>query len=143
MTNKEIAEQWFDGIWNLKNPQVIYDLMHADALAHTEGGSITGPEQFVQHMFVPFSTAFPDMHITLDKVLSVEDDVVLRWTATGVHAGEIAGIAPVGRRISFSGMTWLTFRDGKISGGWDRWNLNGLLGLLQQGVPCVTAKFLD
>ncbi|MEO8431043.1 MAG: hypothetical protein ABI592_05995 [Acidobacteriota bacterium] len=33
--------------------------------------------------------------------------------------------------LPWSGMTWLTFRDGRIVEGWDSWNLGRLLQSLQ------------
>lgn len=58
------------------------------------------------------------------------DQVVVRWTATATHRGNSLGMAATGRRVSFRGMTWLTFSNGMVVEGWDSWNLGALLASL-------------
>jgi predicted ester cyclase len=65
---------------------------------------------------------------------------VVRWTARTTHSAELAGIPASCKKVQFSGMTWLRFKDGRIIEGWDRWNLNALLGLLASGTTTATAK---
>jgi len=43
------------------------------------------------------------------------------------HTGHELGIPASGRQVQFRGMTWMTFKDGKIVEGWDAWNLGALL----------------
>ena len=143
MNTKELAQRWFEEIWNRKNSGVIHEMMHPEGVGRTEGGAITGPGDFEQQMFVPLNAAFPDLSVTLDGIISEGDDAVVRWTATGTNAGELLGIKATGRRLNFSGMTWLRFSEGRIVEGWDRWNLHGLLGLLQQGAPSATCAWVD
>lgn len=60
-----------------------------------------------------------------------DTNVVVRWRATGTHAGEGFGKPPTGKPISFRGMTWIRFRDGVMIEGFDSWNLGGLMQSLQ------------
>lgn len=52
-----------------------------------------------------------------------------RWTVTGEHKGELAGIAPTGRRLEFSGMSEYRVLNGKIV---ESWYVYDLYGLMQQ-----------
>lgn len=58
-----------------------------------------------------------------------DDKVVARLTYIGTHKGEICGIAPTGRRVSYSGMAIFRLTDNKILSGWV---LNGTLRLIKQ-----------
>jgi predicted ester cyclase len=142
MHNKDLAKRWFEEIWNQKNPKVIHELLHAEGVGHTEAGSLVGPQGFESGLFDTLTAAFPDVQVELDGVIAEGKDVVVRWTAVGTNQNSLLGMVATGQKVSFSGMTWLRFVDGKIVEGWDRWNLNGLLNLLQNGVSCATVKSL-
>lgn len=141
--NKTQARKWFEEVWNAKNSKVIHELMDPQGVGHTEGGRVSGPEHFEQHMFAPLMAAFPDIHVTLDSVIGEADEVALRWTAIGTHSGSLMDISATQKKLTFSGVTWFRFRDGKIIEGWDRWNLHGMLNLLQSGIPSGSASFVE
>ena len=140
MNNKELARYWFEEIWNKKNPAVIHQLLHEECVGHTEGGKVVGPAAFERESFDVLSTAFPDIQVTIDGIIGEGDDVVVRWTAVGTNANSLLGIPATGGKITFAGMTWLQFSNGKIVEGWDRWNISGLVNLLQSGQGTATVK---
>jgi predicted ester cyclase len=72
--------------------------------------------------------AFPDLAITLDRVVQEGSWVAIHWTATGTHAGEFAGLAPTGRRATWSGAWFWRVQgtrivDGKALNVWDQFGL--------------------
>ena len=140
MTPKELATRWFTEIWNGRNPGVIHELMHPECLGHTEAGTLVGPDAFVTHMYEAFTAAFPDIQLELHQVVAEGEDTVGRWTVRGTHTGELGGMPPTGRKIQFSGMTWLKFRDGKLIEGADSWNANALACLLANGTESASVK---
>ena len=82
-----------------------------------------------------FYAAFPDYTHTPEEVLSVGDRVVLRTTNHATHTGDFQGIAPTGRRISFSQIAIYRMVDGTIS---EIWEEADLFGLMQQLGATVT-----
>ena len=44
-----------------------------------------------------FSTAFPDLHHTVDEMIAEGNVIVARWTVRGTHRGDFQGIAPTGK----------------------------------------------
>jgi predicted ester cyclase len=139
MDSKTLTLRWLDELWNKRNGAAISEMMAPDAIGHTEGGTTTGPVEFEERMYKPLMAAFPQMKLSVEGTMTEGDGTVVRWTVEATHGGEFAGIAATARRVRFSGMTWLRFVDGKLVEGWDRWNLHGLLGLLQTGVSTATA----
>jgi len=73
--------------------------------------------------------AFPDIKVTTEHIIAEWDKVVIRWTATGTHPGELMGIPASGRQVTWTGMTIYRFADGKIVESW--WAYDAL-GMMQQ-----------
>ena len=60
--------------------------------------------------------AIEDVEITMSDFIADGDQVVVRWTVTGIHRGEPMGVAPSGHQISFQGLARTRLADGKIIG---------------------------
>lgn len=79
--------------------------------------------------------AIPDMQLDLDDVVAEGGKVAVCLTIRGTHAGDLAGIAPTGRRVEVGVMDLFHLRDGKLS---KHWALFDNLGLLRQlGVTSI------
>ncbi|HYT87955.1 MAG TPA: ester cyclase [Gemmataceae bacterium] len=124
--NKAQSERWFEDVWNQRRTACIFEMLLADAVGHLEHGDAVGPEPFAA-VHAAFLAAFPDLKITVEGIVAEGDDVVVRWSATGMHRGEFLGVAATGKAVSFRGMTWHRYRDGKLFEGWDSWNVGGLM----------------
>jgi predicted ester cyclase len=74
-------------------------------------------------------SAFPDMRMTVHDLIVDGDRAVWRWTFTGTHRGEFAGVAPTGRRVEYDGASIEHVRDGRIV---ERWDFPDLLTALAQ-----------
>lgn len=140
---KELALQWFEVAWNQKDRARMATLLEPSLSGDTEGGPITSAEQFINEMYRPFVEAMPDARVAVDGAVGEGNEAVVRWTITGTHTGELPGVPASGRKISFSGMTWLRFNEaGRIYEGWDRYNLGGLVAALTAGCESATCRVL-
>ena len=63
----------------------------------------------------------PDLRVEIQDIVADDTNAVVRWRFNGTSS------AGTKQAVSFSGMTWLTFSDGRIVEGWDRWNQAALL----------------
>ncbi|WAM18248.1 ester cyclase [Rhodococcus sp. JS3073] len=70
-----------------------------------------------------------DGHWTIEEMFSAGDRVVVRWTGTGTHVGEMNGIPPTGNKIRVDAISIHRLADGKIAETWQVWDT---LGFLQQ-----------
>jgi predicted ester cyclase len=57
------------------------------------------------------------------------DKVVMAWTATGTHKGDLRGIAPTNKKISIEGITISRHANGKLVESRVNWDA---LGMMQQ-----------
>ena len=68
-------------------------------------------------------------HWGIEELFSAGDRVVVRWTGTGRHTGEVNGIPPTGKEIRVDAITIHRMAEGKIAETWEVWDT---LGFLQQ-----------
>ena len=87
-----------------------------------------GPEGF-KDFFRALRSAFPDLSISGETVVSDDDHVCIAYTVSGTHQGEFQGIQPTGRSITARGVQIGRFEDGKIV---ERWGSSDELGILTQ-----------
>jgi steroid delta-isomerase-like uncharacterized protein len=77
-----------------------------------------------------YRTAFPDLHFTVEDLFGKGNKVVMRWTSTGTHQGELMGIPATGITTQGIGTSITRFNEkGKIVEEWTIWNA---LSLFQQ-----------
>jgi predicted ester cyclase len=71
----------------------------------------------------------PDFRVEAEDLIAEGDRAVKRWTAKGHHNGTLAGIAPTGRAVQFSGVSLYRIEGERIV---ESWYVYDLLGLVQQ-----------
>lgn len=95
-----------------------------------------GPEGF-RNLVTTMRAGFPDLHFTLDDVISDGDRVIVRWTMTGTQRGPYMGIAATGKQVTLTAIAIYRMVDGRAV---EQWSVVDRLGLLQQlGVTAVPA----
>lgn len=57
--------------------------------------------------------------MTIDQMLAEGDRVMVQWTFRGVHQGELDGLPPTGKQVTWSGINIFRLADGKIAEVWD------------------------
>jgi steroid delta-isomerase-like uncharacterized protein len=115
MANAEsIAREMIDAI-NRNDMAAYKALLHPEYSYRGPDGDVQrGPDAGVAIVQI-YRTAFPDdMALDLKKIHSAGDTAILEFIGKGTHKGDLAGIAPTGRRIEIPIITVLEMRDGKI-----------------------------
>jgi steroid delta-isomerase-like uncharacterized protein len=136
IAHRDLAHRWFDEVWNGRQPEVIHELIAPEGVGHLPAGDLVGPEPFLERVYRPFLAAFPDLHIDVEETLGDEDDIAVRWLATGTHTGEpFLGFPASNRSIRLRGITWIRYRDGQMVEGWDCWDSASLIAQLRGDGP--------
>lgn len=76
-----------------------------------------------------FLKAFPDFGHRIEEQIAEGDKVMTRYVWWGTHWGEMAGIAPTGKRVEVAGIEIFRIKSGKIA---EVWRLEDNLSLMQQ-----------
>ena len=94
-----------------------HDFLHDDIEVHLAGReAIVGFDAYMALMDENYS-ALDGFTTTLEDQFATDDRVVCRWVSTGVHSGEMHGIPPTGKRITFAGVSLWEFDGGKARRG--------------------------
>ncbi len=128
---KPLAKQWFDEVWNKGRADAIDELMHPDCVVHglQEGDAVLrGPEGF-KLFHSQFMGAFPDLQVTMEEVVSNSTTEAMRFSVEATHAGDHLGMPATNKRVTFTGMGFARYKDGKII---EAWNVVDMFGLLKQ-----------
>ncbi len=87
-----------------------------------------GPQGF-KNFFTMLRSAFPDLKVTVDRLVQNETDVAMAYTIHGTHKGAFLGIAPTGKTITARGVQIARFENGRIV---ERWGSSDELGIVKQ-----------
>lgn len=128
--NKAHVRRGFEAISkkNLANLAVFYELLNPDIVFHNASTTIQGLEAYKQFLSMHI-TAFPDLHFTIEDMIAEGDLVVVRYTIRGTHKGDLMGIPPTGKQVTWTGIDIFRFVNGKLV---EEWYNGDDLGLLQQ-----------
>src|SRR5215218_3984311 len=126
--NKALARRVIEQMFNEGNLDVADELLALDYVDHDPSlpEDVHGPEGFKQYVGM-YRAAFPDLHVQIEDQLAEGDRVATRWTGTGTHDGELAGIAPTGKRVTVPGMEIVRIANGKLVEGWEGYDSGTLM----------------
>jgi steroid delta-isomerase-like uncharacterized protein len=127
-----------------RNKQVVRQLFEATDKHDTERmGQLISSTNYLFHFpgmppmdwntTKQFSTAlvssFPDLRHEIVDMVAEGDKVAVRLSVTGTHKGELQGIPPTGKKVTFDAMDFITLIEGKVS---EEWLNADIMGLMQQ-----------
>jgi steroid delta-isomerase-like uncharacterized protein len=124
--NKALARRSWEVV---DNPDLIDEIYASDLVWHEPDQDVHGLEEARQFVTM-YKTAFPDLNVTVEDVISEGDNAVTRYTIRGTHQGGIEEFGPpTGRQMELQGITIHRIADGKIVEEWERYDN---LSLMQQ-----------
>jgi predicted ester cyclase len=124
---RHFVEEWNKG--KAAAMAVIDETVATNIVSHRETGEeIHGLKDFKQLVSGIFD-AFPDIHWTIDDMVSEGDKVAVRFTLTGTHKGVYMGVPPTNKKGTMWAIEILRFVGGKSVESWSRMDT---LGLMQQ-----------
>lgn len=107
---------------------VLGELCTEDVVNHAPLGEPRGLEALKAYE-APVHEAFPDFEVAFDDLVAEGDRVAMRMTHRATHQGELMGVPPTGREITFQNVVFNRMADGKIA---ERWVQPDLLGIMVQ-----------
>lgn len=126
--NEALVRRLYDEGWNEGHVEVLDEVLSDDYAHHVVNTSVylpvgqvsePGQDDLAKSM-LEFRTDYPDLHFTIQEVVSTPDDVALRMVVTGTQADTLdAWGAPMTGRM-MERPTWAFYHVtcGKISEGW-------------------------
>lgn len=114
-------------IWNRGDLDAADELFAPGYVNHSGliANLVLGPEA-IKVSAALYRVAFPGLHVTVEQISTVEDTVVVRWTASAA-AGRLSSRAVASEPRSLSGTTRSRIAAGKIAESWTEWDRIGVL----------------
>ncbi len=127
--NKEIARKYVEEVWGKGDYDVEREIIAEDYIDQNLAPGVP-PGLAGHHLVVEgVRSAFPDMQMTLDKVIAEDDSFADYWTCTGTHTGDFFGVPATGKSVRFNGADLSRVENGKIV---EIWHVEDIAGLMQQ-----------
>jgi len=111
-----------------RNLDEAFELYALNYIYHGPAGELRGRDA-IRGLWEVFLAGFPDLHSTVQDIISEGNKVVLRWTIEGTHTGEFLGVAPSNKEITLNIIEIFRVENGQLIEAWDQWDR---LGLMQQ-----------
>ncbi len=124
--DRELCERYSDTVWNKKEFDIVDALFHEDATIHSPLKELRGPKA-MKNIIEVWLSAFPDLEITHEDIITEHGVVVVRWKARGTHRGEFKGISGSGAPISYEGVSIYRLEEERIVEYWAFVNLQTIL----------------
>jgi steroid delta-isomerase-like uncharacterized protein len=125
-TPRTLVERFYAEIWNRGDEAVARAILAPDFRFRGSLGltadDVDGFLAYVRKV----RAALGDYRCIIDELIEGEDRAAARMTFTGVHRGELLGVAATHRTVSWSGAAFFTCRDGRISELWVLGDIDGL-----------------
>ncbi|HKH40108.1 MAG TPA: ester cyclase [Rubrobacter sp.] len=116
--NKTVVRREQEELWN-----------HTGDLDAAEELFAAGEAEAAKQQAADFRRGFPDVISTIEDLIAEGDKVVARWRSRATHQGDYMGIAPSGKEVEFTGISFYRIEGGKIV---QSWNSEDRLGLMRQ-----------
>jgi len=121
--NRSLVRRYFEEAPN--HPEIYDEILASDfrvtAIHHATinlQGEESGPAPF-KSAAIWLKSVWHEGHITVNEMVAEDDRVVAHWTFRGTHAGEIFGIPPTGKEVTYSGINIFRIADNKLAESWD------------------------
>ena len=126
--NKAIVLKFYEA-FDRRDVEQGQKLMSANIVSNgLDGIPLKGRDAVMQYGSAMFA-AFPDGRHIIEEVIAEEDKVVTRGIFKGTHRGELMGIPPTGKQVTFSVVHIDRLVDGKIV---EHWGLGDTMTMMQQ-----------
>jgi len=78
---------------------------------------VPGQAEAAKQEAADFRRGFPDVISTIEELIAEGDKVVARWRGRATHQGNYMGIAPTGKEVEFTGISFYRIEVGSPSHG--------------------------
>jgi len=126
--NETVLRRFIDEVINNGDFSVLDELVQPNYVYRSPDQELEGPEA-LKGLLTAYRIAFPDLNVRIDDLVNGGNKVVISFTLTGTHEGDLMGISRTGKPVKINGMIISHFQDGKII---EEWEILDMLAMFQQ-----------
>jgi len=135
--NKVIIRKMIEAV-NKQNLALLDELVAPDFVYHMPVQQIQGLEVMKQGVMEEIQS-FPDLHVTIEDIMAEGEKVCVRLRETATHKATFRGLAPTGKKLTYTAITIWRIVEGKVIEGWgvyDQMDFFKQLGVIEyKGFP--------
>jgi steroid delta-isomerase-like uncharacterized protein len=124
--NKALVRRYYDEVLTGRDRDLLARLLDPSFVSHVPGGPDVGADAYMAAVEATYA-AFPALVVTVHDQVAEGDKVVTRWSASGTHAGDFAGVPATGRLVTVTGIHIHRVQHGRLVEHWEELNLLGVL----------------
>ena len=109
--DKTLVRRWIDVGFNQRAVTIV-DEVFKDSVAIN---GVVIPRDGVKQSMSQHFAAFPDLHVTITRIIGDGKSVGVWYTAEGTHNGPFNGFPATGKHLTWKGADLFIFQDGKVS----------------------------
>lgn len=126
-TNKATVRRYNEQVLGQGRADLVEEFIAGNAELH--GTGLPPGSEAVKAWVAGMAAAFPDRRLTIDDMIAVGDQVVVRQTFSATHQGDFDGIPATGRAVTQPSITIFRLENGRIA---EAWYAADNLSLMQQ-----------
>jgi predicted ester cyclase len=118
MSPKRLIERFYHEVWNRADELVAREILHPEfRFRGSLGEERRGPDGFITYLRM-IHTALSKYTCTIEEIVQDGQRAAARMRFAGIHRGQLFGVAPTGREISWSGAAFFAIDGDKITSLW-------------------------
>ena len=128
---RALAVRWFEEVWNQGRESAVDELAspRLRCFGFPDPDSVTDADGFKAAVRT-LQRTFSGIHISVDETIVQGDSVAVRWTARATHTGTGLGFPATGLPVTIPGISILHMRGGRISEGYNAYDLTAVIDRL-------------
>lgn len=133
-----LVRRFYSEVWDQADEQVARDILHPQlSFRGSLGAERSGPDGFIDYLRQTHA-ALAEYRCIIDDLVANSDRAAARMTFAGIHRRTFFGVAPTGKRITWSGAAFFAITYARIK---DIWVLGDLDRVKQQLGAVRTVAF--
>lgn len=137
---KEVYRRLVDTGFNQGDTTVVDSILVENPIDHQQMPGMPEGRAGLKQTIMMFRTAFPDLNIKIENMMSEGDHLVAYTVMTGTHTGEFMGMKPTGKPVRVEGFDLLRFEGDRMAEHWGVSDDAGMMRQLGTGGPGAGAK---
>jgi predicted ester cyclase len=121
-SNKALVRRWFEEIVNGRTDPAVFltalDETMAPDFVDWDGPDPLNGQEAIRRTVPVLLKALPDASLTVEQLIGEGDLVAVRVRGRATHTGEVMGIAPTGKRITWTENEIFRIANGRIVESW-------------------------
>ena len=127
--SKRVVQRYYEEVLTERRLDVLEELVAPGFVGHDGAGAMmdrSGCFEAVEMLHAGFG----ELVVTIDDQIAEGNRVTTRWSASGMHTGDFAGIPPTGRLVAISGIDIHRVERGRLVELWEQLDVASLLAQL-------------